>query len=199
MIKVAITGSLASGKSLALDIIEKMGYSVINCDHLVHSIMNQVDTLDLIKAKFPDCISGNEVIRSKLGKVVFLNRDKLTVLENILYPKLRIEISRLCDLAISRGEKIIFVEIPLLFEKKQNHLYDYIICVDADRSTRRHRFGLRGGDLDMFAVIDDQHIKPEEKKRMSSFVVTNNNHKEDLELNLQNIIRLILHTPPTQL
>ena len=91
--KVAITGTLAAGKSASLYIINSLGYPVLSCDSVVHDILeNNHEVRDLIKQNFPQSFKDGVFSRALLSRIVFANKEKLSMLEGFIYPHLNIAI-----------------------------------------------------------------------------------------------------------
>ena len=87
MLKIAIVGNIASGKSTVEDYISSKGYSVYDTDKISHEILNY--SKDEIKAAFCkyDIIEKNQLSRKKIAEIVFANKEEKQKLENIIYPK----------------------------------------------------------------------------------------------------------------
>ncbi len=129
MIKIAITGNIGSGKTTVSEILKSIQYKVCESDKLVKEILESKIVIEKIKATFKNekikfINRKGRVDRTKLGNLVFSNKNKLEKLEKIIHP----EIWNLQRKFIEKQskEKIIFFDIPLLFEKKLHKNFDYI-------------------------------------------------------------------------
>lgn len=126
---VGVTGGIATGKSTATNYIKMRGYEVVDFDKIAHDILDDKLTKSQIISTFgEEILDENENIdRKKLGALVFNNRKNLEKLNNITHPKIyekgREKIKTLLD------ERIIFLDIPLLFETK-NIFEDFYENVD---------------------------------------------------------------------
>ena len=137
---IVITGSIGTGKSTAVDIIKEFGFTVLDSDKIVHEGYNIGSELyyKIINHFGEDILKGDEIDRQKLGEIVFNNDKKLNELNNMVhgyvYDKLKegIEASK---------EKVIFLDIPLLFETKDIHepIYDEIWLIYVSEETQRKR------------------------------------------------------------
>ena len=87
MIKYAITGNIASGKSAVENILIKNGETVIDTDKISHALLE--GNKEIIEAfKDFDILSDGKISREKLGKIVFSDKSLKKKLENILHPQI---------------------------------------------------------------------------------------------------------------
>ena len=114
MLKIAITGNIASGKSTVEKIIENNGYKVYDTDKIAHKILENSDE---VKKAF------KTVDRKEIAKIVFSSPEKLKLLESIIHPKVKEEILKI----FNREEKLVFISIPQLFESGFDTLFNKII------------------------------------------------------------------------
>lgn len=89
MLRVALTGNIASGKSTVQKILEANGLKVLDTDKAAHEIL---EISDEVKTAFPDCIENGKICREKLGKLVFSNEKSKQKLESIIHPEIRAKI-----------------------------------------------------------------------------------------------------------
>ncbi len=129
MIKIAITGNIGTGKTTVSKIIKLMRYKVFESDKEVKKILKYKKIIKKIKNEFVHMnkqLVTNEgyINNTELGNIVFSKKLELQKLEKIVHP----EIWKLQDkfLKTNKKERILFFDIPLLFEKKLDNKYDYI-------------------------------------------------------------------------
>ena len=129
MIKVAITGNIGTGKTTVSKILKLMRYKVFESDKEVKKILKYKKIITRIKDEFVHInkrlvTNDGHINNTELGNVVFSKKLELQKLEKIIHP----EIWKLQDkfLKKNKKEKILFFDIPLLFEKKLDDKYDYI-------------------------------------------------------------------------
>lgn len=124
-LKIAITGGIGSGKSTVAKIISDNGYSVISCDEIYKQLLKDKNFLSKLCAEFGDILTNKgELDRKKLSDIVFNDKEKLKILNNLTHPQIM-------DKAVRRMENkgICFCEVPLLFEGGYERLFDKIIIV----------------------------------------------------------------------
>lgn len=131
-ITLALTGSFGSGKSTTLALFQKLGAHVENCDRLAHQLLAEPDlsAVNGIEKIFGPHVmdSSGRLDRKRIAYLVFTDLKKRRRLEKILHPQIIQELKR--NLSKARGP-IRIVEVPLLFEKKLDKLFDASILTRA--------------------------------------------------------------------
>ena len=141
-IKIAITGKIASGKSTVSEIIKKLGFSVFESDKEVNKLFRDKSTKKKIKDLFFEKIDNliekdGSINKGLLGDYVFLNKDELKNLEDLIHPLLNKEKQKF--IGSNKKKKILFFDIPLLFEKKLFSHYNFIIYVYVQKKIQEER------------------------------------------------------------
>lgn len=180
--KLAITGTIGSGKSTVASIFEKHGYSVIDTDQISHDLLSHPDILLLIKQKFGDAVFLNpsSIDRKKLAQIAFLSKDNLTYLENLLHPKI---IQTFLNAFALHPEKNFLVQIPLLFEKKLENHFNYVISVSCNDALAFERLKKKGFSLNDIKARTQYQLPTQEKTKRAHFVIQNNSSLEALYSN----------------
>lgn len=178
LLKIAITGGVASGKSSVCQFFKKLGAYVVSADAIVHELLRPSTDLGKrisLLLGIPNSLEG-PAFRKVIAEIVFKDPETLTQLESILHPVVLQKIEKLYDNALKRGVYTSFVvEIPLLFEIKHEEFYDVVITVLADEELAKKRFG-----KDYEARMKRQML-PENKAALSHYVIHNNGTLETLE------------------
>lgn len=194
MLKIGITGNIASGKSTVEELLKKKGFQVIDADGIAHELLKNDSVKKEILEVFSqyDIVEDNEISRLKLGKVVFSNETERKKLELIMHPLIRIEIKRFFA-SKDREEKIVFVSIPLLFEAKFDDLFDKVVLIYADDEIRKQRL-MQRNDLSSEVAQNRINIQmsQDKKKPMSAYILFNNGSLEDLELQVNDLERNLI-------
>ncbi len=124
---IAITGNIGTGKTFVSNIIaKKYGFELVNADLIGHQILKE----DFIKKKISSVFGKavfieKEIDRKKLGKIVFSDKDKLTILNQITHPEI---IKQSIDIIkkTSQTSNVLF-EAAILFEASWNKFFDTTI------------------------------------------------------------------------
>ena len=139
--KIGISGKIGSGKSTVADIIKDLGYFVFESDKEVDKLFNSNNIKNKIKTLF--CKIKNltnkdgSINKTVLGEYVFSNKNELKNLEDLIYPLLNKERQKFIN--SKKTEKILFFDIPLLFEKKLFTEYNFIIYVYVKEKIQKER------------------------------------------------------------
>jgi len=169
MIKIGITGSLASGKSTVAKLISRGRYPIFNADKTVADLYKKKDFVKKIKKKFNIINSKN--IRKKIKTLIQKDKKKLKKLELIVHPLVRKEMLSLTRL---KKKKILIFDIPLLIESKLMKYFDIIVFVGAKRKVRLKRYLHKKGNKKIFTILDKRQITPSKKIKISDHVIYNN-------------------------
>ena len=141
MIKIAITGNIGSGKSTITKVIRELGFKVFDSDKEVKKALTRKNLINQIskefKSKIPGLIKRNTIDKAKLGDFVFSYPYELKKLEQIVHPKVWESkekfLEKNCD------EPVVFLDIPLLFEKKLQSKFDFIIRTHVSEEVQKKR------------------------------------------------------------
>ncbi|VDK75973.1 unnamed protein product [Litomosoides sigmodontis] len=111
---IGLTGGIASGKTNAANFLSENGCEVINCDKLAHELYKKGTVLATnIAATFGNHIVQNGVVdRKKLGAIVFADKKKLSMLNDIVWPPLKNKVKEI--IAQSKAEFVIVDAAVLL-------------------------------------------------------------------------------------
>jgi len=198
MIVAGLTGSIGMGKSTATAALRHLGCPVHEADRAVHHLMEKGGkAVPLVKKAFaeavPRLIKHGGVDRTALGDFVFGNEGALDRLETILHPLVReSEEAHLFRMAIRR-EKLVFLDIPLLFETGAEERLDTTILVSAPPFVQASRVLRRPGmTRERLAAALSRQMPDAEKKRQADFVIETGLGRGWTLRQLKRTIRLIL-------
>ena len=185
MLKIAVTGNIASGKSQAEKIILKEGYPVYDTDKMAHEIL---DTLTDFYGY--DVFTDGKIDRKKLGELVFNNADIKQKLENLIHPKIKSEILQIFE--HHKNDKFVFISVPLLYETGFETLFDKVILITAEYNIRKQRLIKRNNFSEEEAVKRIQSQIPQEQKlNKADYIINNNDSLESLETQIINMIKTL--------
>ena len=133
-IKVAVTGGIGSGKSLALKIINSKGYPTFSCDEIYRDLLLGGDLTKSLAAEFGNGIlnADGTLNRGALSKIVFEDSGRLKKLNEITHPEIFKEMFRRAEVY----EGLVFFEVPLLFDGGYQNLFDKVIVIEREVSQR---------------------------------------------------------------
>ena len=184
MIKIGITGSLASGKTTASKILSSRRGPLFSADIAVKEIYRNKSFRFLISKKFK--IENNSQIKKSLKKLVIKNKINLKKLENLIHPLVRKKMRKFSSK--HKHKKFLFYEIPLLIESKLMKYFDLIIFIKSNKKVRLRRFKSKKGNKELFSLLNNQQMSDKKKIKFCDFIVVNEKNLKVLKKNLSNII-----------
>lgn len=190
MLKVAITGNIASGKSVVEGILRDKGFKVLDTDEVAHSLLFDEKVKNELISSFTeyDILENDGISRPKLARIVFDDEVLRKKLENIIHPRIKDEIEKF--FYKNENEKITFVSVPLLFEAKFEKIFNKIILIYADDKIRLERLMNRSNlSLEHAQNRIEIQMNQDEKISLADYVIYNNKSLNDLSINLNEILK----------
>ena len=189
MLRIGITGNIASGKSAAEDFIREAGFKVYDTDKIAHEILENSNEVKQAFSNF-DILSNGKIDRKKLAKIVFSDKKLLEKLENIIHPEVKKEILQIFSLC--ENEKAVFISVPQLFEAEFENLFDKIIFITAGKSLRLARLMKRSNLTEEEALLRINAQQDEDKKiTKSDYIIENNSTPEALQSKIKDFLNSI--------
>ena len=191
-IKIAITGKIGSGKSTVAEIIKDIGYFVFESDKEVDKLFNSNHIKNKIQNLFYKIQNltnkDGSINKTLLGDYVFSNKNELKNLEDLIYPLLHKERQKFIN--SKKMEKILFFDIPLLFEKKLFNEYNFIIYVCVKEKIQKERV-LRRKKMNkdkLEKILEAQSYDLKEYQKFISIKIDTSN---DLDQTKQSLISFL--------
>ena len=192
---VGLTGGIASGKSTVAKILERLGAAVINADDLSREVVEpgKVAWQEIIDAFGTGVLQPDQTLdRQKLRTVIFSDRDGRKKLEAIIHPRVRALAEERIREHTAAGYSIIVYEVPLLFEGKLHEWLRPVILVACDVDTQRSRLQERDHLTQTEAQKHiDAQMSLAEKRRLADYVIENDGNFEELEQQVQVVLKKI--------
>ncbi len=194
MIKLAITGSIATGKSVAESYLKQKRIPSIDADKIVHRLLSEdkevIEKICLLFNTDKNSIldENGKISRKKLGKIVFNDKEKLKKLEEIIHPKVKEEINRFFE--ENKNRPIAVAVVPVLYEAGMQNLFDYVVLICAKKELQIKRLMERDSlTRDQAKKRIDLFINEEEKIKKADFVVYNNLDINNTMLQIEKILK----------
>ncbi len=190
--KIAITGGIGSGKSTVSRRIKEAGYPVFSCDELYKNILRNPTYVQKVAARFPTCVTNGEIDRAKLASVIFKNERERAALNSIAHP---LVMQALFSRMEESESRLVFAEVPLLFEGNFQSQFDKVIVVLREKERRIASVVRRDGLLpaeveDRILAQFDYQSKEAEKifKEGEVILIENNQTEEELNKKIDKIL-----------
>ncbi|MDQ0664392.1 dephospho-CoA kinase [Arthrobacter ulcerisalmonis] len=146
MLKIGLTGGIASGKSVVAARLRERGAVLVDADALAREVVEPgTEGLERIVEEFgPDMLdSAGRLDRARLGEAVFGNQERLAALNAIVHPLVRARAAAITSAA--SDDAVVVQDIPLLVETGQGTSFHLVLVVDAPDDVRLQRMQeLRG-------------------------------------------------------
>ncbi|MFE8696974.1 dephospho-CoA kinase [Cytobacillus sp. FJAT-53684] len=189
---VGLTGGIASGKSTVSSILIEKGITVIDADLEARlAVEKGEEAYNEIVSHFGEQIllEDGSINREKLGSVIFHNQDQRLKLNSIVHPAVRKRMLMKKEEAIDKGEELVIMDIPLLFESKLTSMVDKTIVVYVDETIQLERLMNRNqlSKADALARVRSQ-MPLKEKIQLADAVINNNGTIEETKKQLLNIL-----------
>lgn len=180
--RIAITGGIASGKSLFTRYLRELGIEILDADTVVHQMEATggaaVKPLTQILGRGVLAVDGG-IDREAVAALIFSNAELRHQVNALLHPMVR---EVLLQWVAASQDKIRVVVIPLLFEAGWESEWELIICLDVEREVQLERLIKH---RKMSRTRAEQRIAAqmplEEKAAKSDIVIENNGSTEELK------------------
>jgi dephospho-CoA kinase len=195
MLKVALTGGIATGKSYVLDQLRRRGVPCLDADELAHGVTAAgTEATRAIAARFgPDILaSDGSVDRAKLGARVFADPAARRDLEALVHPAVYRAIAAGLRAFERLGESALaVVDVPLLYESGHEGDFDVVIATTCAPETQVARLLARG----LTEAEAGQRIAAqwpsETKAARAAFVVDTNGSYEETDRQVERILSIL--------
>lgn len=174
ILRVGLTGGIASGKSTIREMFAKLGATTIDADKLVAELYQPgaAGHDALVRTYGPEILRPDgEVDREKLAAIAFRSAGDAQKLNRLIHPLVLDEADRRIS-AIADG--IVIVEATLLIESGAVLRYDKLVVVDVDPATQIARAVGRGMSRDEVTRRIANQLPREERLRHADYVIENN-------------------------
>ena len=173
---LGITGGIATGKTAVSNILQEMGFDIIDMDIISREVIKLPEIIEMLTKEFgTDILTNGGIDRKKLRNAVFDSREKVDRLDSIMHPAIiKISKEKIKELKDMK-KKLIVVVIPLLFEVNLEYLADKILLVAASSENQTERIIKRDNTniTDAENIINSQ-MSLDEKRRKSDYIIENN-------------------------
>jgi dephospho-CoA kinase len=170
---IGLTGSIGMGKTETGKLFARLGLPVHGADDVVHRLYDTGGAaVAAIAREFPRTVRDGRVMREALAARVAADEEAFRRLEAIVHPLVRKAELAFLDDATKRGEDLVVLDIPLLFETGGEKRMDAVVVVSAPPDVQRERVLSRPGmSLEKLQAIHARQIPDVDKRRRADFVI----------------------------
>lgn len=178
-----LTGSIASGKSTVSNFMKELNIPIVDADVIAKEVV------EIGQPAYKKIVEyfGNEILlesgeinRPFLGSIIFKEKEKRLQLNAIVHPEVRREMLEQANTYLTKGEPLVILDIPLLYEGDSIDLVEKVIVVTVSEENQLNRLMKRNGFTRTEALqrIASQ-IPVKEKEARADYVIDNNGTLED--------------------
>jgi dephospho-CoA kinase len=188
---LGLTGGIGMGKSTATNTLRRLHVPVFDADAAVHALQARGGrAVRPIGAAFPDAVRDGAVDREALRRAVLGNPPALKRLERIVHPLVRQAERRFMAAARRRGERLVVLDVPLLFETGGAGRCDAVIVVTAPAAIQRWRVLRRPGMTEeRLRAILARQTPDREKRRRADHLVHSGLSRHFAQRRIRQIVR----------
>lgn len=191
MVKIGLTGGIATGKTTISKYLSSLGIKVIDADLIAREVLTiYPEILEYLRKTYGNRVfSGGKLDRRALGRIVFQDKEALSSYLQVIMPRIRQEIVKRLE---ESEEECIVLDAPLLFEEGFQKDVDLTITVYAQEKVQLQRLKERDGFTEEEARrrISAQ-MDLQEKMDRSTYVLNNSGALEDTIRDLHAILEKI--------
>lgn len=186
-----LTGGIATGKSTVANYLTSKGFLVFNSDLKVSEIWETNKELkDYIKDNY-NIDLANSMGKKELAKLIFSNKKVKKEVESLIHPFVLKAISKW--VLSNKNEKILFLDIPLLYEIGYENNVNEVIVVYTNRNNQIKRLMLRDNlKIDEAQLRVDAQIDIEIKRLKANYVINNNDTLEELYEEIDKLLKELI-------
>lgn len=191
MLKIGLTGGIASGKSTVLSYFKKKHIPFIDADIVAREVVEpHTEGLAAIASLFGSAVINDDgtLNREALGAIIFHDSKERERLNNCIHEFIRKRIEELTSEFESQGVPILIYDIPLLIEGKWYEILDTVWLVYVTPEVQLQRLMKRNGFTkeEALARINSQ-MPMDEKRTYAHVIIDNTGDLVSLEMQLQHL------------
>lgn len=191
MFILGLTGSIGMGKSVAANQFKANGVPVFDADQAVHDLYAGAAVAPVGEA-FPGVVDNGRINRTELSRVLLEQPHRFSELEAIVHPLVRKMQREFLAQHDQAGQRLVVLEIPLLFESGLDRVIDAVAVVSAPYAAQRERVLQREGMTSQkFEEILRRQMPDEEKRTKADFVVDTGGAIEQTQQQINTLVELL--------
>ncbi|WP_055108790.1 dephospho-CoA kinase [Paenibacillus ihumii] len=175
---IGLTGGIATGKSTVSRMLVKRGAVLIDADAIAREVMEPGHpVLQAVQERFGTAVIHEDgtLNRKKLGEIVFSDPEERKALNDLTHPAIRAEMrTRMADYEAADPERLVVVDIPLLYESGLEAMFRQVMVVYVPREIQLERLMQRDGlTLEQAEARIAAQMDIEEKKERADILIDN--------------------------
>jgi dephospho-CoA kinase len=196
ILRVGLTGGIASGKSTIMRMFAGLGCVTVDADAIVARLYRpgEAGHEAIVQTYGPDILlPDGEIDRRKLASIAFSNAEEAKRLNALIHPIVVAEEERMMREAGEREEDVIYiVEATLLIEAGGRERYDRIVVIDVKQDVQIARGVARGMTRDEVTSRIAHQMPREERLRHADYVIDNSSDEQAALVEVTRVYDLLL-------
>lgn len=192
---VGLTGGIGCGKSEAASCLRELGAVHVDADEISRSLTAQGgEALPAIREKFGDGVFSEDgtLDRAELGRIVFESAPHRRLLEGIIHPLVQRRTLAEIEKAGLRGDRVVVLDVPLLFETGMDVLCDETWAVTAGAETQLIRVMSRGLTAEQAQARIDSQMSADERSARATRIINTDRPIERTRAELTSLYQQLL-------
>ena len=179
MLRVVLTGSIATGKSTVLARFAQRGFPTYSADQAVHELYAG-QAAALVETLFPGTVHDGKVDRMALSGAIAAEPDRISELEEVIHPLVREKALDFMDKAEAEGHAFAIMEIPLFLETGAKYSIDRVVVTHCDPEIQRQRVLARPGmSMEKLDLILSRQLTQDEKRARADYAIDTSGTMDD--------------------
>ncbi|MGD8776614.1 MAG: dephospho-CoA kinase [Syntrophobacterales bacterium] len=197
MLKVGLTGGIASGKSTVAKGFARLGAKVLDADEVAREVVlpGRPAWTKLREVFGSDFFQVDQSLnRNKLRRLIFADPEKRLQLNNIVHPEVMREIQHRSEqMAATAADAVLVVDVPLLLEVGAADRFDRVVVVYANESVQIDRLMKRDGlSLEEATEALAAQMVLGEKVGKADYVIDNSGTREETQVQVEEVWQELL-------
>jgi dephospho-CoA kinase len=185
---IGLTGGIGTGKSTVAAMLRELGATVVDADEAARAVVEPgTPGLQMLLKEFgPEIVREGRLDRARLAEIAFADSEARRRLEAVTHPLVREWMGRRVLEAAERGDEVVVLDIPLLFESGREGEFDTVVVVAAPPDVQLERLVAKGYSEAQARARIAAQLPLEDKVRRAGYVIDNSG---DLESTREHVRR----------
>jgi dephospho-CoA kinase len=191
MVRLGLTGSIATGKSTVLRAFADCGARIFSADAAVHELYAG-PAVEAVENLFAGVAPDGVIDRARLSAALGAAPERIGELEALIHPMVRQRISAFMNASEAEGAFLTVVEVPLLFESGYDYGFDSVAVTVCDPAEQRRRALERPGmTVEKLETILARQMSQAEKRERADYVFDTSGSIEATRAEVEAVVAVI--------
>ena len=193
---IGITGGIGSGKTTLSEHLKKLGFPVHESDKVVSKMYKKPtkDFIHFIKNHgLKDVVKKNKINKEAVALKIFNDKNLKRIFEKYIHNEVRLQRKDFIKKNIKSKKKTIFLDVPLLLEKKLEKQFDAVVCVLSTKAKRKERvLKKKKFSKKILTKIFKNQTTDKQRRARSNIIINNNKTKKDFIFSVEKVLTSLI-------